>query len=150
MKELLFAVMSVSLSAAIISILCPENEGIKKQISFVCALSICASLSLPIIKLISGREIAFDFAPSKEDKKESTEAAMAIIDLAINNLCREMEALAESRYGIKNADLTLVTDTSSIQSVKISSGTLYGEGNLSEAAEYIGKELGCEIGYEEQ
>ena len=52
MTELLFAVMSVSVSSAIISILSPENESLKKQISFVCALSICAAISEPIIKVI--------------------------------------------------------------------------------------------------
>ncbi|MBQ8254959.1 MAG: hypothetical protein IJY94_05585 [Clostridia bacterium] len=149
MKELLFAIMSVSLCAAVISMLSPDNESLKKQISFVCALSICAALSLPIIRLISGERESFDLSLPKEDEAENTEAFNAIIDLAAKKICREMEAAAESRYGIKNAVLTLRLDASDRKNVKILSGVLDGEGKLKEAAEYIGKELGCEIGYEE-
>lgn len=149
MKELLFAVMSVSVCAAVISMLSPENESIKKQISFVCALSICASLSLPIIRLISGEKGSFDLSLPKEDKTENTEAVSAIIDLAAKKICTEMEAIAESRYGIKNAVLTLELDTSDKGNVRILSGMLGGDGELKEAAEYIGKELGCEVKYEE-
>ena len=149
MKELLFAVMSVSVCSAIISILSPENESLKKQISFVCALSVCAAISVPIIKVIKGKDADFSFEIEKENKEENSEAAMAIIDLAIDKICREMEEKVEERYGIKNAALTLDFDASSLESIRIQSGTLAGEGNLSEAAQYIEKELGCEIGYEE-
>lgn len=149
MKELLFAVMSVSVCAAVISMLSPENESIKKQISFVCALSICAALSLPIIRLISGEGTSIDVSLEIEEENGDSKAFEAIIDLASKRICAEMEALAETRYGIKNAVLTLKLDASDRENVRIISGTLYGEGNLGEAAEYIGKELGCEIGYEE-
>ena len=67
MKELLFAVMSVSVCAAVISMLSPENESIKKQISFVCALAICASLSLPIIRGVNGEKGSFDISLPKEE-----------------------------------------------------------------------------------
>ncbi len=149
MKELLFAVMSVSVCAAVISMLSPENEIIKKQISFVCALSICAALSLPIIRLISGEKGSFDLTLPNEDKAEDTEAVSVIINLAKERICKEMEEIAESRYGIKNAVLTLELDASDRENVKILSGILDGDGNLKEAAEYIGKELGCEVKYKE-
>ncbi len=149
MKELLFAVMSVSVCAAVISMLSPENESIKKQISFVCALSICAALSLPIIRLISGERASIDVSLKNEEASGDSKAFEAIIDLASKRICAEMEALAESRYGIKNAVLTLRLDASDKENVRIISGTLDGEGDLGGAAEYIGKELGCEIGYEE-
>ncbi len=149
MKELLFAVMSVSVCAAVISMLSPEKESIKKQISFVCALSICAALSLPIIRLISGEKGSFDLTLPNKDKAEDTEAVSAIINLASERICREMEEIAESRYGIKNAVLNLELDASDRENVKILSGILDGDGNLKEAAEYIGKELGCEVKYKE-
>ncbi|MBQ7779698.1 MAG: hypothetical protein IJ404_04305 [Clostridia bacterium] len=149
MKELLFAVMCVSVCAAIISMLSPENESIKKQISFVCALAICASLSLPIIQLITGEHGVFDISLPKEVETDDSNALDAIISLTSDRICDEMESIAERRYGIENAVLTLTLDTSDKESIKILSGTLSGEGSLKEAADYIGKELGCEIGYEE-
>ncbi len=149
MKELLFSIMSVSVCAAIISMLSPVNESIKKQISFVCALSICASLSLPIIRLITGERGALDISLPKQDETENSDALDAIIDLATEKICDEMEGIAERNYGIKNAVLTLTLDTSDKEKIKILSGTLDGEGGLKEAAEYIGKELGCEVRYEE-
>ena len=149
MKELLFAVMSVSVCAAIISMLSPENESIKKQISFVCALAICASLSLPVIRLITGERGVFDISLPQESVTDDSSAFDAIIKLASEKICSEMESIAERRYGIENAVLTLTLDTSDKESIKIVSGVLSGKGNLKEAAEYIGKELGCEIGYEE-
>ena len=149
MKELLFSIMSVSVCAAIISMLSPENESIKKQISFVCALSICASLSLPIIRLITGERGALDISLPKQDETENSDALDAIIELAKEKICDEMEGIAERNYGIKNAVLTLTVDTSDKEKIKILSGTLDGEGSLKEAAEYIGKELGCEVRYKE-
>jgi hypothetical protein len=149
MKELLFAVMCVSVCAAIISMLSPKNESIKKQISFVCALAICASLSLPIIRLITGEHGVFDISLPKESETDDLSALDAIIKLTSERICDEMESIAERRYGIENAVLTLTIDTSDKQSIKILSGVLSGEGKLKEAADYIGKELGCEIGYEE-
>ena len=149
MKELLFAVMSVSVCAAVISMLSPENESVKKQISFVCALSICASLSLPIIRLITRERGSIDLSFDSEEKSGDCKAFEAIIDIASKKICDEMEAVAESRYGIKNAVLTLKLDTYDKENIRIISGTLDGEGDLSGAAEYIGRELGCEIGYEE-
>ena len=149
MKELLFAVMCVSVCAAIISMLSPENEGIKKQISFVCALAICASLSLPIIRLITGEQGVFDISLPKESKTDDSSALDAIISLTSERICDEMESIAERRFGIENAVLTIIFDTSDKESIKILSGVLSGEGSLKEAADYIGKELGCEIGYEE-
>jgi hypothetical protein len=149
MKELLFAVMSVSVCAAVISMLSPENESIKKQISFVCALAICASLSLPIIRVVNGEKGSFDISIPKEELAEDTAALSAIIDLAEKKICDDMEAIAESRYGVKNAALTLVLDVSDKENIRILSGVLDGDGDLSKAAEYIGKELGCEIGYKE-
>ncbi len=149
MKELLFSIMSVSVCAAIISMLSPENESIKKQISFVCALSICASLSLPIIRLITGEQAVIDLSPPKEEETAGSAALDAIISLASERICDEMEGIAERHYGVKNAVLTLTLDTSDKESIKILSGELSGEGNIKEAAEYIGKELGCEIKYKE-
>ena len=149
MMELLFAVMCVSVCAAVISMLSPENENIKKQISFVCALVICASLSLPIIKLITGKHGTFDISLPNEAETDNSSALDAIISLASEKICDEMESIAERHYGVRNAVLTLTLDTSDKESVKILSGTLSGEGALREAAEYIEKELGCEIGYEE-
>lgn len=149
MKELLFAIMSVSVCAAVISLLSPDNESLKKQISFVCALSICAALSLPIIRLISGERGSLDLSLPKEDKPADTEAFNVIIDLAAERICKEMESIAESRYEIKNAALTLNLDISDKENIKILSGVLDGDGDLKEAAEYIEKELGCEIKYEE-
>lgn len=149
MKELLFAVMCVSVCAAIISMLSPDNESIKKQISFVCALAICASLSLPIIRLITGENSAFDISLPKEEVADDSSGLDAIISLASERICSEMESIAERSYGVKNASLTLTLDTSDKKNIKILSGVLSGEGSLKEAADYIGKELGCEIGYEE-
>ncbi len=142
--------MSVSVCAAVISMLSPENESIKKQISFVCALSICAALSLPIIRLISGEKDGLDLSLPKVDEAEDTEAVSAIIGLAAEKICSQMEKVAESRYGIKNAVLTLELDASDKENVKILSGTLEGDGKLKDAAEYIEKELGCEIEYGEE
>ncbi len=149
MKELLFSIMSVSVCAAIISMLSPENESIKKQISFVCALTICASLSLPIIRVIKGDRIDLDLSLPSAEETDSSVAVEKIIELASDEICKKMESIAERHYGIKNAALTLHLDTTDKENIIILSGELSGDGDLEEAAKYIGKELGCEIRYEE-
>ncbi len=141
--------MSVSICAAVISMLSPENEAMKKQISFVCALMICASLTLPIIRLITGEKGGLDLSLPKSETTERPEALDTIINAAKEKICDNMEKVAENRFGIKNAVLTLTLDTTDKENIKIISGVLEGEGDIKEAAQYIGKELGCEIGYEE-
>ena len=149
MKELLFSIMSVSICAAVISMLSPENEAMKKQISFVCALMICVSLTLPIIRFITGEKGGLDLSLPSNETEETPEALDAVINAAKEKICDNMEKVAENRYGIKNAVLTLTLDTDDKENIKIISGVLEGEGDIKEAAQYIGKELGCEIRYEE-
>ncbi len=149
MKELLFAVMSVSICSAIIGMLSPENESIKKQISFVCGLAICASLCLPILRLLNGESGGFDFSLPEAEENASYEALDEIVRLSVEKISDEMEKEAERIYGIKNASLTLSVDSTDKENIKIISGHLSGDGKLKEAAQYIEKELGCEIGYEE-
>ncbi len=141
--------MSVSICSAIISMLSPDDPKIKKQISFVCALAICASLSLPIIRLLTDKADGFDLSLPKIEEADASGAEEAIIELTKEKICAEMENAAERLYGVENASLSLTLDTSDIKNIRILSGILSGKGELKEAAEYIGKELGCEIGYQE-
>ncbi len=141
--------MCVSITAAAVGILSPERESMRKMIAFISSLAVCAMLISPILGTVrDGFDIPDVSFEGSEGELENG-AEDAIIDLAIANICSELEGIAEEKFGIKSPSLTLVADKSDRSSVKIISGHLSGEGNLSAAAKYIEKELECEIGYEE-
>ncbi len=149
MKAFLFSVMVVSICSAVIGMIAPEG-ALKKQISFVCSAAVCAALVLPILGIFSDipGEIKLP-SVSENAPSEVGRAEDAIISLTAEKICAEMEKQVTERFGIKNAHLTLKIDSSDKTAVNIVSGTLYGEGELEDAAQYIEKELGCEIGYQE-
>ncbi len=141
--------MAVSICSAVIGMVAPEG-AMKKQISFVCSAAICAALVLPILRIFSDipdkirLPSVSENAPSEVGKAED-----AIISLTVEKICTEMEKQVTERFKIKNASLDLKIDSSDKSAIVIVSGILYGEGELEDAAEYIEKELGCEIGYQE-
>lgn len=148
MKSFLFSVMAVSLCSAVIGMIAPEGV-LKKQITFVCSAAVCAALVLPILGIFSDIPGQIKLPSATEDiPSESGKAEDAIISLAVENICTEMERQVSERFEIKNACLVLEIDSSDKSAVNIVSGTLYGEGELEDAAQYIEKELGCEIGYQ--
>ena len=149
MRELLFSVMCICISASAISFLCPEGKGaLKKQVVFACSLAICAAVISPLISVIS-RENLIALDVTAPDVIPEDRAKDEIIRLATENICNEMEKAVIERFGIVSPSLTLETDSSDPENVRLLRGHLSGEGRLSEAAEYIGKELGCKIEYEE-
>ncbi len=149
MKEILFSIMSVCISASAIGILAPEGKGaLKKQVTFACSLAVCVAVMSPLISIIS-KENFITVDLENPDVTAENLAKDEIIRIASENICTEMERIAEERFGIVSPSLTLNIDSSDPEAIRLISGHLSGEGRLAEAAEYIGKELGCEIGYEE-
>lgn len=141
--------MAASICSAVIGMVAPEG-ALKKQISFVCSAAVCAALVLPMLSIFSDIPPKIELPNISENvPSEVGKAEDAIITLTIENICAEMEKQVAERFEIKNASLELKIDCSDKTAINIVSGVLYGEGELEDAADYIEKELGCEIGYQE-
>lgn len=149
MKEILFSIMSVCICAAAIGMLAPEGKGgLRKQVTFVCSLMVCIAVISPLISVISREHLISIDLKSPEVTAEDL-ARNEIIRIATENICAEMEMIAEEKFGISSPSLALTVDCTDPTRILLTSGVLRGKGDLAEAAEYIGKELGIEIGYEE-
>lgn len=146
-KDVLMAVMTVSLCAGLVNLLAPEgrNGGLKKQISFAVAVAVCAALISPICVLIGKEDFHFDLDFSVSDTAEIGNAADDIIERAEGIICGELEYAVKTRYGIENAKIELTLDMADISEVKITEAVLSGFGELDEASDYISDILGCPV-----
>lgn len=149
MKDLLFAVMVVSLTSAAVTMLAPEGKGIGKQIRFLCAVVVCASLVAPMLRLLGGELKEFSLSLPDVSAPTAEEAQAAILRLGTEGVCRELEAQVAARFAIREPRITLVTDASDLSAVTIVSGCLSGSGELEEAGDYLSELLGCEFVIEE-
>ncbi len=143
MKTLLLSVMTVSLCAGGIHLLAPEGK-LKKQITFVTALILCAALLTPIVKQM-GKEIAFDLSLPAVAPVDSDEAKEAILRMTADALCRELEAEVSYRFAVVAPTLTLTLDGNDPTAVAIVSGYLRGSGEVEKAAAYLADLLRCPI-----
>ncbi len=143
MKDLLFSIMAVSLCAGGIGMLAPEGK-LKKQIAFLSALVLCASLFSPILKLF-GREILFDLTLPDVPTQGETEGEQAILSLAVERICRDLEADVKGRFAVTEASLTLIYDDTDLTAVTITSGHLRGTGEVEKAAAYLSDLLRCPV-----
>ncbi len=146
MKTLLISVMTVSLSAGVIHLLAPEGK-LRKPISFVIALIICATLLAPLSALL-GREIDWSLSLPEISVSEKAEANQILIALTAETICRDLEKDIAARYGLKQPHLTLTLDSSNPEAVLMVSGTLTGEGEGDMAATYLTDLLRCPISWE--
>lgn len=150
MRDLIFSAAAVCICASVIGMLSFEGKGgLKKQISFACALAVCSAILTPLIKLISTDIKDLSISVPDIGISDNNEAESAIAELTVENICREMERQVGMRFDIDSARLTLTLDTSDTTAIVITSGTLYGKGDLKNAAEYIEDQLGCKIHTEE-
>lgn len=142
-KDLLFAVMTVSFVSGIIMLLCPEgNGGIKKTLGFVCSAAICGALISPLVKVIKETDNSV-WVPDNTDAAEfEIDAAHTVIKNASELICSELESEILRRYG-QNVAVSLELDSSDITSVRILSARICGEGNLDKPLQYVSETLGC-------
>ena len=63
MRDILYAVMTVSLCAGIVCFLSPEgkNGGLKRQIGFAVSVAVCLALVSPLKKAVTGHGFDFSF-----------------------------------------------------------------------------------------
>lgn len=141
MRDILYAVMTVSLCAGIVCFLSPEGKdgGLKRQIGFAVSVAVCLALVSPLKKAFTG--CGFDF--SFPDIAADTGTGMS--EIADGVLRGELEYAVTEKFGIKNAHITLEFDTSDAQSLRLISACLSGEGDLSAAAAYLSEVLGCAV-----
>ena len=126
MRDILYAVMTVSLCAGIVCFLSPEgkNGGLKRQIGFAVSVAVCLALVSPLKKADTGTGLS------------------GRADEVIRG---ELEYAVTEKFGIKNAHVTLEFDRSDSQSLRLISAGLSGEGDLSAAAAYLSEVLGCPV-----
>ncbi len=148
MREVLYAVAVVSLCCGAIHLLAPEGKGsnLKKQLTFITSLILCASLLAPIRKLL-GQDYTVSLSFPEQSPIEEEEAASTIIALATAQLCDELEREITSRFAMEKPTLTLVIKDDNPCAVEITGGTLQGYGRMEEAAAYLTDLLGCPISY---
>lgn len=141
MRDILYAVMTVSLCAGIVCFLSPEGKdgGLKRQIGFAVSVAVCLALVSPLKKAVSGSGVDFSFPDIAAD----TGSGMS--EIADGVLRGELEYAVTEKFGIKNAHVTLEFDTSDSQSLRLISACLSGEGDLSAAAAYLSEVLGCAV-----
>ena len=147
MKDLLYAVTTVSLVCGIVSFLSPDGKhgGLKKQVRFAAALAICAALAAPLCHLV-GQEIpSFSLTFPDVTSSERGETEHAIITHAVEAICRELERDVAYRYDITDPHLTLTVNEEDLTHVILLSGELYGGGRVREAAQYLALMLQCPI-----
>ncbi len=145
-KELLFAVMTVSLSAGLVTVLSPEGQGgrIKKQIGFAVSVAVFALLASRVMWLFGG-EFKIELNENAVTVPSDTEASAEIIARAEGLICDELEYAVSERYGITCPELVLSLDTENLSAIKIISAELSGEGELYKAAAYISELLCCDV-----
>ncbi|MBE6621885.1 MAG: hypothetical protein E7630_02920 [Ruminococcaceae bacterium] len=143
MKDLLLTVMTVSLGTGIVNLLAPEGK-MKKQITFVTALVLCAALFAPLVKQM-GRELSFDFSLPSSAPVDSDEAKETILRLTADALCRQLEDEVSYRFAVTSPSLTLTLDGHDPSAVTIVSGHLKGVGEVEAAAAYLTALLRCSV-----
>lgn len=141
MRDILCAVMTVSLCAGIVCFLSPEgkNGGIRRQVGFAVSIAVCLALISPLKRVLSGGDPEFSIPGISADTGEGLPArAEAVIR-------GELEYAVTEKFGIRNAAVTLEFDETDPMSLRLISAELSGEGDLSAAAEYLSGVLGCPI-----
>lgn len=150
MKELLFAVMAVSLVSAAVSMLSPEGGGtVNQQVRFAASLAVCAALMVPLLAVLREDLPSFSLTAPEVTGIDPTEAQATILHQGTRALCRELEAQVMSRFDVENASLELSLDSNDLSAVKILGGVLCGKGQVKKAASYLSDLLGCDIEAEE-
>lgn len=142
MRDILYAVMTVSLCAGIVCFLSPEgkNGGLKRQIGFAVSVAVCLALVSPLKKAVTG--CGFDFTFPDIIAADTGTGLSGRADEVIRG---ELEYAVTENFGIKNAHVTLEFDRSDSQSLRLISACLSGEGDLSAAAAYLSEVLGCTV-----
>ncbi len=147
MKSLLLSVMTVSLCGGAVGLLAPEDRdgSLKKQIRFVTALILCAVLFSPLLSVF-GRTPSLTLPDTAFPTPAEDAAAPAILALAADTLCRELERYTAESLGVSRPSLVLTLDDSDLTAVRITGGTLTADGDPPEAAAAVLSELlGCPI-----
>ena len=119
-----------------------------KPIAFLTSLTICAALLVPVLRLV-GREPSWDLSVPEVAVTENGAFGEAVLSLASETICRELEAEVTYRFGIEEPRLSLSLDGSDPHAVAIRSGTLCGRGEVRAAASYLSEMLRCPITPEE-
>ncbi len=141
MRDILYAVMTVSLCAGIVCFLSPEGKdgGLKRQIGFAVSVAVCLALVSPLKKALTGSEFDFSFPDIAAD------TGIGLSGRADEVIRGELEYAVTEKFGIKNAHVTLEFDTSDSQSLRLISACLSGEGDLAAASAYLSEVLGCPV-----
>ncbi len=149
LKAFFIAVMTVSVMAGAVTLLAPEGKegGLKKQIGFAVSLALFCALLSPLLRLLGGGELTFSLPIPEVTAPDGQEAEAAVIALASDTVCRELEAELTRRYGITEASVSLTLDASDPTAIQILSASLDGEGALAEAAAYLRDLLGCPVDF---
>lgn len=140
MRDILYGIMVASLCAGVVCFLSPEGKRgeVKKQIGFAVSVGICLALIVPLKSAIADTEGVFMIPEFSDTSHTLSERADAV-------LCGELEYAVAEKFGIKNARIVTELDDSDPQSLRLISAELYGEGNLSAAAEYLSELLGTRV-----
>ena len=145
MRDLLIAVMTVSLCGGAVQLLAPEGRGDgQKQITFVTALCLCAVLFTPVVSAL-GRTISFSLEiPAVSDS--GAEPAATVLTMTAEQICRELETVVKERYFLSDPVLALTLDDSDLTAVKVTGGRLTADNTPPvQAAAYLSDLLGCRI-----
>ena len=141
MREVLYAVMTVSLCAGIVCFLSPEgkNGGLRRQIGFAVSVAVCLALAAPLKKVLSDGGRSF----SVPDISAETGAGLSgRADAVIRG---ELEYAVTEKFGITDAAVKLEFDEADPGSLRLISAELSGQGDLAAAAEYLSGVLGCPV-----
>ena len=116
MRDILYAVMTVSLCAGIVCFLSPEgkNGGLKRQIGFAVSVAVCLALVSPLKKAVTGH--GFDFSFPDIIAADTGTGLSGRADEVIRG---ELEYAVTEKFGIKNAHVTLEFDRSDSQSLRL-------------------------------
>ncbi len=146
MKDFIITAMTAAIVSGVVRLLSPKG-AVKKQISLVCSLSVCAILFISITAALKQENISLSLnLPNNTGNEASaSDAQNEIADNTAAVICRELEERLRECCGVSSPRVVLTLDKSDFSSVKICSAVISGDGVGSDEAEFIREILGCDV-----
>ena len=148
-KSYIYAIFIVSITAGIVNILSSGNgkdNASHKNVKFICSLAVTATLLYPLKSVFSDFDFSFSLPDAVTDSAADTNpAAMTIIDMTEEKICRELESAVREKFGEEDVRVSLELDKSDLYNVMVGHVYLSAGSQGEEAAEYLESISGLKV-----